>query len=208
MKALTFCLAAVATLMASPTMAATAVNSYTGGDVGNFGEPNRTIGFTFNVSQSLSVTSLGVFDFQNDGLTSSHQIGIWDGTGLLLGSATIGAGSAAALIDGFRYIDVASLNLSAGQTYTIGVERGSDNYIFNPTTVTTDPLVTLISGVRSAAGTNFIRPTEDTNSGRFGPNFRFNPAAAVPEPSAWAMMMLGFGMVGYSLRRKTALRFV
>lgn len=32
--------------------------------------------------------------------------------------------------------------------------------------------------------------------------------AAVPEPATWAMMMLGFGIVGYSLRRKTALRFV
>lgn len=35
--------------------------------------------------------------------------------------------------------------------------------------------------------------------------------AAVPEPSTWAMMLLGFGVVGYSLRsarrRKTKLRF-
>lgn len=32
--------------------------------------------------------------------------------------------------------------------------------------------------------------------------------AAVPEPASWAMMILGFGVIGYSLRRKTALRFV
>jgi hypothetical protein len=34
-------------------------------------------------------------------------------------------------------------------------------------------------------------------------------AAAVPEPATWAMMLIGFGAVGYSLRarRKTATRF-
>jgi hypothetical protein len=31
---------------------------------------------------------------------------------------------------------------------------------------------------------------------------------AVPEPATWMMMILGFGVVGYSIRRKTVLRFV
>jgi len=31
---------------------------------------------------------------------------------------------------------------------------------------------------------------------------------AVPEPATWAMMILGFGAVGYAMRRKTVLRFV
>lgn len=32
--------------------------------------------------------------------------------------------------------------------------------------------------------------------------------AAVPEPATWAMMILGFGVVGYAMRRKTVMRFV
>ncbi len=32
--------------------------------------------------------------------------------------------------------------------------------------------------------------------------------AAVPEPNTWAMMILGFGVVGYAMRRRTVLRFV
>lgn len=32
-------------------------------------------------------------------------------------------------------------------------------------------------------------------------------AAAVPEPATWAMMILGLGLVGYALRRKSAVRF-
>ncbi len=33
-------------------------------------------------------------------------------------------------------------------------------------------------------------------------------APAVPEPATWATMMLGFGVIGYALRRRTVLRFV
>lgn len=33
-------------------------------------------------------------------------------------------------------------------------------------------------------------------------------AAAVPEPASWALMILGFGAVGYAMRRKTVLRYV
>ncbi|WP_081668621.1 PEPxxWA-CTERM sorting domain-containing protein [Sphingomonas phyllosphaerae] len=35
-----------------------------------------------------------------------------------------------------------------------------------------------------------------------------NLAASVPEPASWMMMILGFGVVGYAMRRKTVLRFV
>lgn len=40
----------------------------------------------------------------------------------------------------------------------------------------------------------------------------FSAAPGVPEPSTWAMMILGFGMIGYSFRKRqavrTAVRFV
>jgi hypothetical protein len=33
----------------------------------------------------------------------------------------------------------------------------------------------------------------------------FSPSvAAVPEPASWAMMLLGFGAIGFALRRRTA----
>lgn len=40
-------------------------------------------------------------------------------------------------------------------------------------------------------------------------SFKFiDTAAAVPEPATWIMMILGFGAIGYTMRRKTALRYV
>lgn len=35
-------------------------------------------------------------------------------------------------------------------------------------------------------------------------NFTLNQAAAVPEPSSWALMIAGFGLVGGALRRRSA----
>jgi len=37
-------------------------------------------------------------------------------------------------------------------------------------------------------------------NGSYGGNLTFTPAAAVPEPATWAMMILGFGFVGFMMR--------
>lgn len=44
-------------------------------------------------------------------------------------------------------------------------------------------------------------------------NLQFATAAAVPEPASWALMMLGFGIIGFALRRRqgknaTTVRFI
>ena len=39
-------------------------------------------------------------------------------------------------------------------------------------------------------------------NGSYGARGSFIPTAAVPEPATWAMMILGFGVVGYAIRRR------
>lgn len=39
-------------------------------------------------------------------------------------------------------------------------------------------------------------------NGSYGGNLTFAPNTAVPEPATWAMMLLGFGAVGWQFRRK------
>jgi hypothetical protein len=66
------------------------------------------------------------------------------------------------------------------------------------------------SEVRSLAGLNVgpgsftltVQGTPGTQNGSFGGTLAFAAASAVPEPSTWAMMLIGFGAVGYSMRRR------
>ncbi|MBW6527050.1 FxDxF family PEP-CTERM protein [Sphingomonas sp. RHCKR7] len=46
-------------------------------------------------------------------------------------------------------------------------------------------------------------------NGAYGGQATFTPVnSAVPEPATWAMMIMGFGVVGYAMRRRrTAVRF-
>jgi hypothetical protein len=98
-----------------------------------------TIGTTFQVTQTITVTSLGFFDGPNsmptgfvnnqpsnatgkDGLVGNdHQIGIWlAGAINPLASVTGAAVQNGTLSGDFRYATITPLVLTAGQTYVIG----------------------------------------------------------------------------------------
>lgn len=64
-----------------------------------------------------------------------------------------------------------------------------------------------ISGLPIGAGTYTVTftGTRVGSNGTFGGNLSFNSVtAAVPETATWGMMILGMGMVGASLRRRSA----
>ncbi len=44
-------------------------------------------------------------------------------------------------------------------------------------------------------------------SATYSGNVAFRAAPAVPEPGTWALMILGFGVVGYAMRRRPSVRF-
>lgn len=47
-----------------------------------------------------------------------------------------------------------------------------------------------------------IQGTPGTQNGSLGGNVAFAAGTAVPEPGTWALMLLGFGAVGFSMRRR------
>ncbi len=155
---------------------------------------NTTLGYAFTVSSPISVTSLGLFDFQNNGLAQSHAVTIWTSTGTQLLQITIPAGTGATLTDGFRYVSTVPFLLVPG-TYTIGgFYAGDSDFSLEAAASITGASGLSYLGSRSATGFTF--PSGDAlgvlNS-YFGPNFQFITGVGVPTPdsgSTWALLLL------------------
>jgi len=60
-----------------------------------------------------------------------------------------------------------------------------------------------ISGIIITPGTvnELIVQGRSGGLGSYGGNLTFTPNAAIPEPATWAMMLAGFGVLGYAMRR-------
>lgn len=190
--ALTLAAAAPAAAQISPAFEYTATQTL------NEGNP-YTLGFSFNLSQATTINALG---YWSGGNLTSHQVGIWNTSGALLASGTV---SAADPLQGhYRYDSIAPLLLGAGD-YVIGGQYFNGIFPSNLSGVTTAPGYTW-TGDRQLFG-GFAFPTVDTG-GSYGQNgialvnFSIGGIAAVPEPGTWAMMLLGFGAIGVSLRRR------
>lgn len=185
--------------------AQTAAFSVTGTPVA-LANPPQTLGFAFTTSQAFTISALGIYDFGGDGLNDSHEVGLFSSSGDLLLSTVMQAGTSAALVDGFRYNTVSPYALAAG-SYRIGAlyTSGRDRLFFetNPNIVTSITGFTY-DGARN--GLNIPTLTDPTRrgggtGGYLGPNLLVSPLAAVPEPSAWALLILGFGATGGAMRR-------
>jgi hypothetical protein len=160
--------------------------------------PGYTVGWAFNVSAPITVTSLGWFDDQDAlGFAFDHAVGIFSAAGDLLVSATVttvdpltaSTGSQPGF--GFRYHPITPFTLQPG-SYVIGG--------LNPLG-TTDGFYDFGSGVTTATGITYVEgrfvgcctlvltyPNTPADRGisYFGPNFQFTPtpsyAAQVQQP--------------------------
>ncbi len=145
-----------------------------------------------------------IFDFQ----TNTPLIG-----GPASGSGTITTDDVTFSSRGFTAQRIiAIVGTFNGSTITgLATPFGANNlyYVTGPTFVDGSGL-----GFRTAAGTN-VNLFFQGSGGRYrvnttGPftssfvNATSSAAAAVPEPATWGLMILGFGVVGASLRRRRA----
>jgi hypothetical protein len=109
---------------------------------------NGMYGWRFSVSQSVTVTGLGWFDQDRDGLTHAHEVGIWQKPGFpeLLTSLIIPAGTNARL-DGFwREVDlVNSISLPAGYYVVAGTyySENPDVVKLAPFDISADPRISI-----------------------------------------------------------------
>ncbi|MEQ1547464.1 MAG: PEPxxWA-CTERM sorting domain-containing protein [Chakrabartia sp.] len=204
-----FAIAAASFLAISSAHATTAITGFSGGSTFGGFSSDETVGFTFSTSSNLSVTALGWFA-QNGAVNASHQVGVWNAAGTLLGSATVAPGVPVGA--DFLFTSLTPFTLASGQQYFIGgrdLINDGDSYVTSVSGLTVSPQITFLGSAVSTRGSGFAFPSSINNittGGRFGPNFEFTDlgTGAVPEPATWAMMLAGFGMIGGAMRsRKT-----
>jgi hypothetical protein len=201
--ALAFLLPAAGPALASPAL----VDFQTAGYQNSNSSQQRTLGWIFTALDDIAVTHLGVWDLGTDGLVASHQVGIWNSLGTLLGTTTVQAGTASAVFGApaaggsFRYEAVAPIVLSAGATYTIGALFDmNDVFEFNAAHVDTGSVIAFGEERYGDEGAGFVFPTDTFERwGLFGPNFRY---AVLDTPAIAALFFVGLAGVAGGLRKR------
>jgi hypothetical protein len=175
----------------------------------------RTWGWQFKPTESISVDALGSFYFNNSSNSDHHQVGLWtsDSNRDLLATATVRPTST---IQGsgypngvFRYTSITPVELTAGKLYVIGMTMGAAPFYVGGSSTLNPVFDPSESGTQRVSGSS---PTGDllypfTNNadkiGYFGPNFTFEKGlgvAPVPEPSSLAIF--GINAVGWITARR------
>ncbi|MBK8475335.1 MAG: PEP-CTERM sorting domain-containing protein [Opitutaceae bacterium] len=154
------------------------------------GHSEFTRGFSFTTTGELAITGLGWYDAGQDGLASSHRVGIWSTGGTLLVDGVV---SGADPLSGyFRYTSslTGSSTLAAGSYFIGGLSTNADATVrlLPASAVTFAPAITWGSSTNNGTVGVFSIPSAvdaATSIGYFGPNFSF---AAIPEPSTAALL--------------------
>lgn len=167
-----------------------------------------TRGFTFDITSSVTVTGLSVFDAGADGLAQSHDVGLWDSSGTLLASLTVPSGTAASLDSSgkFRYVLLGSpVTLPIATGYRVGAVtllNTPDQQFFSQTGLATAPGVNYVNGAfinNGVASLTFPSSNASGFLGFSGGSFIVGSASA-PEPGTLALLALG--MVGGVMARR------
>jgi hypothetical protein len=179
------------------------------------------MGWQFSVKPAASVlvSALGFYDFQQNGLTQAHTVGIYDSVGTLLVSAVVPTGTAGTLLNQYRYISITPFTLAAGQSFTIeATNTGTgDAWAFGNGTETglaVDSNITKAATnaavFASNGGATLVYTTTKPNSPTGysflgGPNFQISGTipSGVPEPGA-AAIIIGITTTGavLTMRRR------
>lgn len=174
-----------------------------------------TVGQTFTMI-GTSLTSFG-FRFQT-GLAGTVDgpvtFSLRDGgslTGAVLKEVTATPTVAGNRTNFWYDFALGGVALTAGNVYTAAVSTTANRLAVVYSPASTGTVDGYTGGQLLAANTPF-NPSTNCGRGICDANFRFDYATAapgaVPEPATWALLMLGFGAVGYTLRRARGLRTV
>jgi hypothetical protein len=207
MKATTVVAALVLLTAVSAPLASAAVQpaiafgpSYEGGS----GSSNLgyTQGYRFHVSTPTLVTELGFYDYANDGLNGSHDVGLWSygnttplaTASFLVGdnSSTIGVTAIGTPSYGiYLYRDITDLLLSPGD-YVVGATLGNglDVGISLPQNFSVNPQITLLGSNTTGSGNFTLTYPPDSTTSSGVPDYLYpNFLVQVPEPATGFILL-------------------
>jgi len=187
-----------------------ALAGFDGGSLGGDPAFSGSLGYGFSLNQPQTITALGFYDASEDGLLSSHGIGLYEASSqTLLASATVPAGSGSWLQNGFRWVPIPSVSLLSG-SYVIAATSSGDAALFDPFLYETtadagiEGLVIGASLSETGSGSVVAFPSQDEGlaEGFFGPAYAI---AGTPGP----LPLLGAGAaLGWSRRLRLRRRLV
>jgi len=88
-----------------------------------------TVGGTFTVTNHITVTALGCFDYLFALNSGTIEVGLWDSTGALIASNTIS--STSPLVNQSRYLPINPVVLNPNQTYSMGAFSTNGSIFLN-----------------------------------------------------------------------------
>ena len=162
------------------------------------------LGYRFQVNSPQTATALGYFDFQGDGFTESHVVGLYTEAGALLASATLT--SSDTLLGNFRYRAISPVALGVG-VYRVAGTHNADTYAFNVSSLTTAPGITYLAPAYNFSGSpsfpNFLGG--GATNGYFGGTLMVDSGAvATPLPPTLLAGFVGMAMLAGVRRLRRA----
>jgi hypothetical protein len=161
-----------------------------------------TAGGTFTVTNNITVTALGAFNYLFQLNQGTIQVGLWDAAGNLMASNTIS--STSPLVNQSRYQSIDPVYLDPNHLYRLGAYSTNGTIYLNVAapglggSVSNSPPVVLDNSALFEGA--FAAPLTVTNTpGAFylGPNFTFENR--IPEPAAGLLLCMAgllFGACG------------
>ncbi|OUS28446.1 hypothetical protein A9Q99_13080 [Gammaproteobacteria bacterium 45_16_T64] len=203
MKLHLFSLATILSLVSFSTHATPILSSFTQPAV--YFSQDHSLGYAFSSDTDTTVTALGFFDSNSDGLSADHEVGLWDASGSLLGLVDLSAGTGESLIDEFRYGFLSTgVNLLAGLTYYLAGTTNADDWVYQASDIVMD------------TGINYLGSYYTPNVGgsaKFPPilapsreYMTVNALTAVRIPEPETILMFTLGLLGLKLSRRSIVK--